>query len=181
MLKKIITFPLLVVVSLYIFVVEEFIWNPAVSLLKWIRKSPTILAVENWIARRKGGWAVAALVIIPGLSVWPVKLFALYLLGHGHPFIGVFTFLLVKVVATALFAQVYSLVGEECEKVSLFRSCSSKVRWVRDWVQSQSAYQQAQATLSLWKTTMKHRKNIFKQRFLAILRRTRARQHKVDH
>ncbi len=173
MLKKIITLPLLLLVGLYIFVIEEFVWNPAVKLVTLSRNSKRIRQLEDWVSKRKGNWAIATLVLLPGISIWPVKVTALYLLGHGHPFIGAVTFLAAKVVATALFAQLYTLVGAECEKVKWFHSIAEKVRALRQWAQSSALYQKTTELLYECKSQFSTRKNYLKQRFKAIVRFTR--------
>ncbi len=173
MLKKLVTFPLLVVASFYIFIVEEFIWNPATAFLKWARKSFLVCYAEDWISKQKGYWAIIALFIIPGIPIWPIKLLALYLLGHEHVYFGISLFIAVKIVATALFAQLYTLVGQECEKVSWFHCLAGWVRWVRNKVQSHPTYQEAHAILVALKTKIKTRKSALRQRFIAIIKYTR--------
>lgn len=173
MLKKICTFPLLLLVGLYVFVFEEFVWNPAVRLVKLSRNSQQIRQFEDWVSKRKGNWAIATLILLPGISVWPVKVMSLYLLGHGHPFIGAVTFFVAKVIATALFAQLYTLVGEECEKVKRFHYVAEKIRALRLWAQSSALYQMTVKTLYEFKTQFSSKKNFLKQRFRAVVRFTR--------
>lgn len=170
MVKKIITWPLLVMVSIYIFVVEEFIWIPAVRLLTWVRTLPMVQSGVVFLGKQKGGFAVVVLIVLPGISIWPVKLFALYLMGHNHAFVGLTVFLSVKVIATALFAQLYTIVGAECEKVKWFHFCGEKIRSLRNWVTSRRTYQEVRTILHQVKVKLKTRKSILKQRFLAILR-----------
>jgi hypothetical protein len=168
--KRVISFFFLVMAGFYIFVIEEFIWNPAVFILRWARGSMMVLYVEEWMKAQQGGMAVLLLLVLPSVFIWPIKLLALYLFAHGYPVLGGSMFLGIKVVATALFAQLYTMLGDQCEKVTWFHYCANKVREVRRKVQSHILYQEAQQAISVLRSKVTFRKSVVKHRFLAALR-----------
>lgn len=168
--KKIATFPLLVVVTVYIYFVEEFIWDPATRLLIWVRNSPTFLYAIESLKKCKRGWAVLFFFGVPTIVVWPFKLAALLLLGNGYVITGGLLFFIAKVVGTALFAQLYAILGEECEKVTWFHFLAGILRWVRSWVLSHKLYHHIHALLLVLRTKITFQKSFFKQRLRAALK-----------
>lgn len=172
-MKKLVTFPIIFIASIYVFVFEELVWEPAVALLFWVRRSRVASWIESWVEKRKGWQAIVTVFIVPGIPIYPLKLGAIYLMGHGHPYFGVVLFFSVKVVATAIFAQLYTLVGKECEKVRWFHKVATFFRSVRTRIQSHWLYQRLHTILATIKTKLRARKSRLKARLIAAIRRLR--------
>ena len=87
---------------------EEWGWEPLQRLLARIGQWPGF----RWIERRVRAlppYAALALFLLPTLALLPVKLGALWLIGHGHTLEGALVILSAKVVGTAIVARLFTL------------------------------------------------------------------------
>lgn len=87
---------------------EEWGWEPLQRLMARISRLPLLAWLERRIAALPPH---AALVVffLPALALLPVKLGALWLIGQGHPLLGVLLILGAKVVGTAVVAHLFAL------------------------------------------------------------------------
>ena len=87
---------------------EEWGWVPLQQLLARIGRWPGLRWVEGWV-RSLPPWAAACLFALPTLLLLPIKLLALWAMGHGHVVLGMLVIVLAKVVGTAVVARLFTL------------------------------------------------------------------------
>ena len=107
---------------------EEWGWEPLQRLLAWIAQLPLLRQLEAWVQRRSPH-AALALLVAPSLGLLPVKLSALWLLGHGHPVLGMSVILGAKLVGTALVARLFKLTQPALMQMPWFARLYA--RWTR--------------------------------------------------
>lgn len=87
---------------------EEWGWVPLQQLLARIGRWPGLRWIERWV-RSLPPWAAVALFALPTLALLPVKLIALWAMGHGHVVLGMLVIVLAKGVGTAVVARLFTL------------------------------------------------------------------------
>jgi hypothetical protein len=106
---------------------EEWGWEPLQRALGLLAKLPIIGAVERWIGRLPPRAAMAVFVL-PSLLLLPVKVLALWLIGHGHALLGAATVVGAKLVGTALVARLFTLTRPALMQLAWFARLYN--RWV---------------------------------------------------
>ncbi len=76
--------------------------------MQWVAKLPPIAWLERQIGRLPPYVALIAF-LIPAAVLLPFKLVALWLIAHGQKMLGVFVFIIAKIVGTAFLARIFSL------------------------------------------------------------------------
>lgn len=87
---------------------EEWGWVPLQRLLARIGRWPGLRWVEGWVGSLPP-WGAVCLFALPTALLLPVKLLALWAMGHGHVVLGVTVIALAKVVGTAVVARLFTL------------------------------------------------------------------------
>jgi hypothetical protein len=105
---------------------EEWGWVPLASALARLGRLPVLRWVERCI-RALPPYAALLVFFLPSLALLPVKLFALWLVGHGQPFLGVMVILVAKIVGTAVVARLFMLTQPALMQLPWFASLY--VRW----------------------------------------------------
>jgi hypothetical protein len=87
---------------------EEWGWVPLQRLMATITRLPPLAWLERRIAALP---PLGALVVffVPALTLLPVKLLALWLLGQGQRMLGLLIIVLAKIVGTAVVARLFTL------------------------------------------------------------------------
>lgn len=103
LLRMLIT-PLLALVLVF----EEWGWEPLAAALAKLSK----LSVWAWVERHVASlprWGALLVLGVPMLGLLPVKLLALYMLGHGHIVLSMAILIGAKVAGTAIVARLFQL------------------------------------------------------------------------
>jgi hypothetical protein len=87
---------------------EEWGWEPARRAMAWIMRWPPLAWVERGIARLPP-YAALAVCAVPALLLLPVKVAALWLIGHGQATSGLAVIVAAKLAGTALLARLFQL------------------------------------------------------------------------
>ena len=98
---------------------EEWGWEPLARALAWVGRWPGLRWVEASI-RKLPPYGALALFAVPALCLLPIKLLALYWLGHGHTVVGVALILAAKVGGTAITARLFMLTHPTLMKLAWF-------------------------------------------------------------
>lgn len=130
----------LVPFAVLLMLMEEYVWRGLKALMARLGRLPIVARVETKIAALPPFWA-AVVFILPGLTVLPFKLAALWAIAQGHFLLGILVLIVAKLVATALVARLYTLCKPALMTVAWF------VR-VHDWVEGAKAW--AHAKLESW-------------------------------
>ncbi len=105
---------------------EEWGWAPLAAGMARLARLPLWAAIERRIARLPP--AAALLVFfVPALSLLPVKLLALFLVGQGHSFLGIAVLIGAKIAGTALLARLFSITEPALMQLAWF------ARWYPRW------------------------------------------------
>ena len=99
---------LLVPVAVLLMLFEEYLWRGLKALMARLGRLPAVALVEARIQALPPRWA-AAVFLIPGIVLFPFKLAALWAMANGHLLWGLLVLIAAKLVATALFARLYTL------------------------------------------------------------------------
>lgn len=87
---------------------EEWGWVPLANALARIGRLPMFRWIERCI-RALPPYAALFVFFLPTLALLPVKLFALWLIGQGHAFLGVAVIVIAKIAGTAVIARLFML------------------------------------------------------------------------
>lgn len=99
---------MLSVVLALVILFEEWGWEPLQRALAWVGRLPGLRWIEARI-RALPPYAALALFFLPTLLLLPVKLLALWLMGHGQVLAGTLVIIGAKIVGTALVARLFGL------------------------------------------------------------------------
>jgi hypothetical protein len=105
---------------------EEWGWEPLAALLARLGRLPFFAWVERQISALPP-WAALAIFALPALALLPIKLLALFLIGRGHPMLGLGVLLAAKFVGTALLARLFTLTQPTLMRLAWF------ARWYPRW------------------------------------------------
>jgi hypothetical protein len=108
---------------------EEWGWEPLQQVLQRLTRWSLVRCLEQALTRLPPAAALAAL-LLPGLLLLPVKLSALWLIGSGHPVLGIGLIVLAKLVGTALVARIFTLTQPMLMRMGWFSRLYQ--RW-HDW------------------------------------------------
>lgn len=105
---------------------EEWGWEPLSRLLGRLARLPVL----RWLERRIVSlppYAALALFLIPSVLLVPVKLAALWLIGHGHAGSGLLVIVTAKLAGTAVVARLFSLTRDTLLQLAWF--ANGYARW----------------------------------------------------
>lgn len=132
-----------VLVATAILLFEEFVWFSLLALMTKIGHLPVFKQIEAWMGGL-GKWGSLGLFVLPGAALFPVKIFAMWLMGANHPVLGAATFVLAKIVGTALFARIYTIAEPKVmqfERLRKWRDAFLRLRKkLHDWLHEQPFY-----------------------------------------
>jgi hypothetical protein len=87
---------------------EEWGWQGLSAALKWLGHWPPVAALERGI-QRLPPWAALCVLGTPALSLFPLKLVAIWLFANGHASFGLVFLISLKLLGTALVARLFQL------------------------------------------------------------------------
>lgn len=106
-LKRAATAPLVLLAALFI-VLEECLWDALANLFGALARWSWWARLEAWITRLPA-WAALPLFLVPMVLLFPIKLGALWLIGHHHVLVGLQLILAAKIGGTAVAARLFML------------------------------------------------------------------------
>lgn len=127
-LNRIVTPPLMFVAALLLFV-EEVLWEIAKRLMAQLGRLPLIRSLEAAIMRLPP-YGAAAVFLLPGVLLLPVKVGALWLIAHGYTLTGLQLIIAAKLLGTALVARIFTLTRPALMSLAWFARLYT---WVMAW------------------------------------------------
>jgi len=98
---------------------EEWGWEPLQAGLARLGAWLHLRRLED-VIRRLPPWAALALFVLPTLALFPVKLGALWLIGHGQVLAGAAVIVGAKLVGTAVVARLFTLTQPSLVRLAWF-------------------------------------------------------------
>lgn len=182
-IKRILTYPLIALAAI-VLLFEEWLWHRLIKFGDRLAHLPIIARLENWIAGLPP-YGALAFFLVPALSLFPVKVAALFLLAHGHGFLGIATILFAKLIGTAWAARIYHLTSPQLVKIHWFASFHAWFLMKKDallgWLRAQPAWLAARAWVGEIKYLLKSTRPGLGRRWTAARRRIRARCCLMPH
>ena len=126
-----------------VLIFEEWGWEPLARVLAWIGSWPGFRWIEARI-RQMPPYGALALFMVPVLALLPIKLLALYALGHGHAVLGISVILAAKVGGTAITARLFMLTQSTLMQLAWF------ARWFNRWIEWKNALLQRVKQSAAW-------------------------------
>ncbi|MDB5594494.1 MAG: hypothetical protein JWM36_1455 [Hyphomicrobiales bacterium] len=119
-----------------LFLVEAWIWDCFSALghrlARLLHLARLIDALRSSIGRLSP-YATLPLFILPAVAIFPFKILALWLIGHGHVVYGGLTFLGAKTVGVGVTAVLFDLCREQLLSIGWFARLYAKVLVFRTW------------------------------------------------
>ncbi|HEX5355916.1 MAG TPA: hypothetical protein VFW93_06850 [Aquabacterium sp.] len=143
---------------------EEWGWEYLAAIVAWFGRLPGLRWIEGRI-RALPPYAALALFAVPLLTLLPVKLLALYWLGHGHTALGIGLIIVAKLGGTAISARLFMLTQPTLMKLAWFARAFGKWMAFKDRVltrvKSSRAWHQWQAFKSSAKALFQRLRDLF--------------------
>ncbi len=182
-IKRILTYPLIAVAAI-VMLFEEWLWHRLIDFGDRLARLPVVARAEAWVSSLPP-YGAMAFFLIPAFSLLPIKIAALYLLAHGHGFLGVTFIVFAKVFGTAWAARIYHLTSAQLLKIRWFATFHTgflaKKAALLDWLRAQRAWIAVHGLVREIKTIFKSQRPGFGRRWTAARRRIRARCCLLPH
>jgi hypothetical protein len=124
----------LVYVAALVLLLEEWCWNVGLRFFRALARWPFIAWLEERV-RALPPYAALCAFVLPGLLLFPVKLFALWAIAKGHAASGVTCFVVAKLGGAAVVARLYALTLPTLLAVGWFARCHGSFMRVKDrWI-----------------------------------------------
>lgn len=116
--KKLLTAPFVLLAAIIV-LLEDWLWDDLLRLAVWLGRWPILRQIEVLIVDLPP-YGALAMFAAPSLLLVPVKLVALWFIGHGHASLGLLTAVAAKLVGTALVARIYALTERKLLTIAWF-------------------------------------------------------------
>lgn len=142
---------------------EEWGWEPLKRAMAWVMRWPGLAWIERVIARLPP-WGALAAFLVPTLLLLPVKLAALWLIGHGQAALGLLLVVAAKLAGTALVARLFHITQPALMRLAWFAraydrwagwktALFARVRISWAWRVGRVVRRRAAARLARWRRT----------------------------
>jgi hypothetical protein len=145
---------------------EEWGWEYLAAVVAWFGRLPGLRWIEARI-RQLPPYGALGLFAVPVLSLLPIKLLALYWLGHGHQVLGISVIVLAKVGGTAVTARLFMLTRPTLMRLAWF------ARWFTRWMDFKEGVLNRVRQSPAWQTWLR-----FKSRCRSAWQGLRVRLHR---
>ena len=132
LLRRLLTLPLAALATLVV-LFDDLVRSVVKPAVAWLARLEPIRRVETAVARLPP-YPTLALFLIPMAVIWPIKLYALYLIGLGHVTYGALAFVVAKVVGIGLAERLFALSRDKLLSIGWFAKGYFFVIAVRDRV-----------------------------------------------
>ena len=140
----------------FVLLIEEWGWRPLSRWLARWAQWPPLARLEACI-RTLPPYAALAVFLVPVLTLFPVKLLALWLIHQGSTTLGIVVIVLAKLVSTALAGRLFVLTEPQLRQFAWF---TAGLAW---WHATKARLRAALEKLSVWRAARRMRKEIVVQ------------------
>ncbi|HEX8664968.1 MAG TPA: hypothetical protein VF744_13145 [Beijerinckiaceae bacterium] len=132
LIRRILTLPLAAIATLVV-LFDDLVRSAMKPALAWLASLEPMRRIEAAVARLPP-YPTLALFLIPMAVIWPIKLYALYLIGLGHVAYGALAFVAAKVVGIGLAERLFAISRDKLLSIGWFAKGYFFVIAVRDRV-----------------------------------------------
>ncbi|KGM41923.1 hypothetical protein JY96_05230 [Aquabacterium sp. NJ1] len=132
---------------------EEWGWEYLAAIVAWFGRLPGLRWIEGRI-QALPPYASLALFGVPLLTLLPVKLLALYWLGHGHTLLGIGVIISAKVGGTAITARLFMLTRPTLMRLAWF------AHWFNRWMAFKDRILASVKASAAWQQWVRAKANI---------------------
>ena len=132
LVRRILTLPLAALATIVV-LFDDLVRSAVKPAVAWLASLEPIRRIEAAVARLPP-YPTLALFLIPMAVIWPIKLYALYLIGLGHVTYGALAFVAAKVVGIGLAERLFALSRDKLLSIGWFAKGYFFVIAVRDRV-----------------------------------------------
>ncbi|HEX8166420.1 MAG TPA: hypothetical protein VF601_11610 [Beijerinckiaceae bacterium] len=118
LLKRILALPLVGLATVVV-LFDDLFRSALKPALAWLASLEPIRRIEAAVARLPP-YPTLALFLIPMAVIWPIKLYALYLIGLGHVAYGTLAFVAAKVVGIGLAERLFAISRDKLLSIGWF-------------------------------------------------------------
>ncbi len=136
-----------------VLLIEEWGWRP---LSRWLARWahwPPLARLEARI-RTLSPYAALVIFLVPVITLFPVKLLALWFIHQGSTALGIAVIVLAKLVSTALAGRLFVLTEPQLRHFAWF---SASLNW---WHATKARLRAALEKLSVWRAVRRVRKGV---------------------
>jgi hypothetical protein len=175
--KRVLTPPLVILAALFMFV-EEWLWVHVTTFTAWVARLPIFRRIEAVLATLPPYGALAILVL-PGMLLFPIKFAALYYMAHGHAAAGIGVIIAAKLIGTAVVARMFAVCNKALMQIGWLQRLVNGIVSAKNWLYSRIKAMPAWGYAVQLKNRVREwfarlRKDGIRRRWLAIKRRMRA-------
>ena len=123
---------------------EEWGWVPLSALVARLARLPLWARIETWI-RSLPPWAALLVMGVPTLALFPAKLLALYLFGHGKAAMGFTVLIAAKLIGTAFLARLFYITQPTLMQLAWF------AKWYPRWKGWKDSLMDSMRASALWR------------------------------
>jgi hypothetical protein len=133
----------------FVYVILDAIVTPLFRpVLRWTAQLRLILRLQDFV-RRLPPYAILVLLVVPHVIIEPAKIYAVYLIGSGHPRIGLITLALTYLVGLVVVERIYHAGKEKLRTIAWVAKLLDWLFGFRDrliaWAKSTQAWAFARA------------------------------------
>lgn len=124
-----------------IFLAEAWLWD---TLGPIVGRLVALLPIERAKEAIRAGvarlspWVTLPIFLLPGLVLTPFNFGGMWLVAHGHPLLGMATFLLAKTVGMGVAAFLFEVCKPNLMRMAWFASLYAKVLQLKAWAHRQA-------------------------------------------
>lgn len=180
--KKSLAAPFVLFAAIVI-LLEDWLWQDLARLAAAIGRLPPLRSVEAFIVSLPP-YPALLFFATPALLLLPLKIVALYFIGHGQASLGMLTIIAAKFAGTALVARIFTLTRPQLLRIVWFawlyvRLLNFKTRiyaTIRATALYQRAHQLKLRLLAALRSWIGRRRSFWRKRWNATLRLSRRRK-----
>lgn len=149
---------------------EEWGWERLAGIVAWFGRLPGLRWIEARI-KALPPYGALGIFIVPILTLLPIKLLALYWLGHGHTMLGISVIIAAKLGGTAITARLFMLTQPTLMQLAWFARLFAKWMVFKDRILTRVKTSLAWQRMAGFKTATKATVKTLLIRLKNLLRR----------
>jgi hypothetical protein len=144
----------LLVLAAAVLFIEEWGWRPLTAFVARLAKWPPLARLEASV-RAAPPRVALLLFLLPAVALFPIKLFALWIIHRGHALLGITVIIVAKLLGTAIVGRLFILTESQLMRFAWFARAlmwwrATKQR-VMDALRRSAAWRAARRLKTRWR------------------------------